>query len=140
METHEETKTMVETPRENRAARRDCLNRVNREGYRREERDEKLKNCHQSMLHKIRRAKKIHFWMNTGVVKFSTVHSFKGWEVHTLFLVVEGDFLDTDSVELAYTGLTRCINQLVVFNIGDDDVDRFFDRASEEIEIERFQI
>ena len=29
------------------------------------------------------------FWNNRGLVKFSTIHSFKGWEVDTLFLIIE---------------------------------------------------
>ena len=38
-------------------------------------------------LDKIRKNKKLHFWMNSGVTKFSTVHSYKGWEIKTLFLI-----------------------------------------------------
>jgi hypothetical protein len=36
----------------------------------------------------VRKARKFHFWMNPGTVKLATVHSFKGWEINTLFLVV----------------------------------------------------
>ena len=36
----------------------------------------------------IRRNKKLHFWMNNGTMKLSTIHSFKGWEIPTLFLII----------------------------------------------------
>jgi hypothetical protein len=39
----------------------------------------------------VRKARNFHFWMNPGTVKLATVHSFKGWEINTLFLVVHGD-------------------------------------------------
>ena len=37
----------------------------------------------------IRRGRKLHFWGNAGTTKFSTIHSFKGWETHTLVLIIE---------------------------------------------------
>lgn len=116
------------------------MNKVNSKGYTGIERDERLRNCHHNLLHRIRRLKKLHFWMNSGVVKFSTVHSFKGWEIHTLFLIVEGDFLEHDRIELAYTGLTRCMNNLIVFNIGDQTIESFFRSVNDEIELELFEI
>jgi hypothetical protein len=140
MATHEQTTTMVETPQERHQARRECMNKVNSKGYKGIEHDERLRNCHHNLLHRIRRSKKLHFWMNSGVVKFSTVHSFKGWEIHTLFLIVEGDFLEHDRIELAYTGLTRCMNNLIVFNIGDQAIESFFRSVNDEIEVEHFEI
>lgn len=38
-----------------------------------------------SIMDKIRRTRKFHFWMKTGTVKLCTTHSFKGWETNTLF-------------------------------------------------------
>ncbi|GFO97233.1 hypothetical protein ig2599ANME_1433 [groundwater metagenome] len=43
-------------------------------------------------INNIRRNKKFHFWMNPGTIKLSTIHSFKGWEIHTLFLIIEPGF------------------------------------------------
>jgi superfamily I DNA/RNA helicase len=37
----------------------------------------------------IRENKKLHFWMNSGTIKISTIHSFKGWESEVVFLIVE---------------------------------------------------
>ena len=48
--------------------------------------------------------------MKTGTIKLSTVHSFKGWEIDTLFLFIEKeeDEKEFANAELIYTGLTRC--------------------------------
>ena len=63
-------------------------------------------------VEKIRQGLKFNFWANAGIVKFSTIHSFKGWESSTLFLIIEnmdnlGDARATNE-ELFYTGITRC--------------------------------
>jgi hypothetical protein len=75
----------------------------------------------------IRRYKKNHFWMKTGTVKLSTIHSFKGWEIDTLFLIIEKEN-DTEfaNAELIYTALTRAKRNLVIFNIGNKKYNDFF--------------
>ena len=37
----------------------------------------------------IRNNKKFNFWINTGNIKISTIHSFKGWESDTIFLILQ---------------------------------------------------
>lgn len=76
----------------------------------------------------IRRNKKFHFWMKTGTTKLSSIHSYKGWESHTVFLIIdpEEDENQFESVELIYTGLTRAQLNLFVFNFGNDFYDDFF--------------
>ena len=37
----------------------------------------------------IRDNKKLNFYMNTGTIKISTIHSFKGWESEVVFLLFE---------------------------------------------------
>ena len=72
-------------------------------------------------IYSIRRHKKFHFWMKTGVMKLSTIHSFKGWEAPTLFLVLD----ETDgftSPELVYAGLTRCRFRLIIINRHNNDL------------------
>ena len=79
----------------------------------------------------IRKNKKRNFRMNPGLMKLSTTHSFKGWEIKNLFLVIENT--DTDkfvSPELIYTALTRCRNNLFVFNIGNTEYHKFFGSLS----------
>lgn len=74
----------------------------------------------------IRDNKKLHFWMNSGTLKISTINSFKGWESEVVFLVLEPKFETSTSFnnsfdELLYTGLTRCRRNLVVINFGNHE-------------------
>ena len=56
--------------------------------------------------------------MNSGTVKISTIHSFKGWESETVFLILE-DFNFQKSIdEIIYTGITRTRANLIVINYG----------------------
>lgn len=76
----------------------------------------------------IRDNKKLHFWMNSGTIKISTINSFKGWESEVLFLIIEPIYDRTTSFnlsfdELLYTGLTRCKRNLVVINFGNKEYD-----------------
>lgn len=60
---------------------------------------------------KVESNKKYGFNLNSGVMKLSTVHSFKGYESPTICLLVGC----RDSVEMVYTGLTRARENIVVF-------------------------
>lgn len=63
--------------------------------------------------------KKLHFWMNSGLIKVSTIHSFKGWESEVVFLLLEPKSqYSTSFDELIYTGITRTRSSLVVINLG----------------------
>jgi superfamily I DNA/RNA helicase len=42
----------------------------------------------------IRRSRRYNFWANAGTVKLSTVHSFKGRECSTVFVVIEKPYFD----------------------------------------------
>lgn len=79
-------------------------------------------------IEKLRRTKKNHFWMKTGTLKLSTTHSFKGWEINTLFLFIEKEEDDKEftNAELVYTALTRAKRNLIVFNLGNPKYDNFF--------------
>lgn len=70
----------------------------------------------------IRDNKKFNFWMNTGNIKISSIHSFKGWESDTVFLILQKHF-DGDPTfnELLYTGITRTRSNLVVINLGNSE-------------------
>lgn len=76
----------------------------------------------------IRDNKKLHFWMNSGTLKISTINSFKGWESEVVFLILEPIYNTPTSFnlsfdELLYTGLTRCRKNLVVINFGNQVYD-----------------
>lgn len=79
-------------------------------------------------LEGLRKSQKNHFWMKTGTVKLSTVHSFKGWEIDTLFLFIENEENNNEftNAELIYTGLTRAKRNLVIFNLGNIKYHDFF--------------
>ena len=75
---------------------------------------------------KIRDNKKLHFWMNSGTIKISTINSFKGWESEVVFLIIESKYDNSTTFnrsfdELLYTGLTRCRRNLVVINFGNQE-------------------
>lgn len=83
-------------------------------------------------IEKIRNSKKRHFWMGGAGMKLSTIYSFKGWEIHTLFLIIENDQVNSENEqtmsldELVYTGLTRCRQNLIIINLGNSRYDSFF--------------
>lgn len=79
-------------------------------------------------LKKLRRTRKLHFWPNPGTVKLSTVLSFKGWEAHTLVLVLrDGDLRDDPATdEVVYTALTRAKTNAVVVATGSHRYGAFF--------------
>lgn len=91
-------------------------------------------------LEEIRRNRKFHFWMESGTVKLSTVHSFKGWELQTGILLIDEDDMNDEerkkkgeplkgketTDELLYTALTRVRENLIVINIGNQKYDGFF--------------
>src|SRR5690606_14030847 len=52
---------------------------------------------------KISSAKKMGFNLNSGVMKLSSTHSFKGFESPFIFLLINNN----DSPEMVFTGLTR---------------------------------
>ncbi|MBS9766109.1 MAG: AAA family ATPase [Flavobacteriaceae bacterium] len=74
-------------------------------------------------LEMIRKNKKIHFHMNSGTIKLSTIHSFKGWESQTLFLIIERKFSQMEMTfdEILYTGITRSKANLVIINFGNEE-------------------
>ena len=70
----------------------------------------------------IRDNKKMNFYMNSGTVKISTIHSFKGWECENIFLIIErGHSMSFD--EILYTGITRSRKNLIIINYGNEEYD-----------------
>ena len=77
----------------------------------------------------IRDNKKYNFWMNSGTIKISSINSFKGWESEVVFLIIEPKYDRTTHFnmsfdELLYTGLTRCKQNLIVVNFGNEEYDQ----------------
>ena len=105
--------------------------RIERMHETKEEFDKIVNNANSDMLDyeltKIRRNYKRHFYAKSGLMKFSTVHSFKGWESDSILLLVSRNKADqSEATELIYTGLTRAKQNLIVLNGYDDFYDNFF--------------
>jgi len=80
-------------------------------------------------IEKIRQNKKNHFWMKTGTVKLSSIHSYKGWESHSIILIIgtENELnSNSESAELIYTAITRAQINLFILNMGNEKYDTFF--------------
>ena len=75
------------------------------------------------------RTRKHAFWMGTGGLKMSTIHSFKGWELDNVVLIwPPGEYGRAPRAErdaLFYTALSRGMRNLVVVN-----ADRSYDTWS----------
>lgn len=67
-------------------------------------------------------AKKIGFNLNSGVMKLSSTHSFKGFESPLIVLLINNN----DSPEMVFTGLTRAKENLMVFLEADSPYLGFF--------------
>lgn len=59
--------------------------------------------------------------MNSGTVKVSTIHSFKGWESETVFLILENFNFQMTFDEILYTGITRTRANLILINYGNKE-------------------
>jgi hypothetical protein len=73
-------------------------------------------------IDKIRRRKKCFFMQNSGLIKMSTIHSFKGLEAQTVFCILSPE----DEAEMVYTGITRAQKNLVIFDSSASGFRSFF--------------
>lgn len=125
---HEDTTITFESHEEFVAIKDNVTKLLLAKGFSEEQIKNKINKEMHDKLEELRRLRKNHFWMKTGTVKLSTIHSFKGWEINTLFLFIDKDEDDKEFVnsELIYTGLTRARKNLVIFNLGNNKYDNFF--------------
>lgn len=72
-------------------------------------------------ISELKKFKKIHFNANSGKMKFATPHSFKGFESATVFLII----LPNDSPEVIYTGLTRVIENVIVYDFSNSEISNY---------------
>jgi len=66
---------------------------------------------------KTERGKKLHFDPTREVVKFCTVHSYKGFESETIIAIISPSASKTEE-EIIYTALTRACTNLFIINFG----------------------
>lgn len=71
---------------------------------------------------KIKGRKKHFFVQNSGLIKLSTIHSFKGMESKTVFCILNGH----EEPEMVYTAITRAKENLVVFDKNNSIYANFF--------------
>lgn len=86
---------------------------------------EALNKSEKNELEKIRRMKKFGFNNNSGKLKLCTIHSFKGWEIDTLVIIIDKND-EKISDELIYTAITRCKKNLLIYNRGKEKYHKFF--------------
>lgn len=76
----------------------------------------------QDEIEAIRRRKKSFFMQNSGLIKLSTIHSFKGLEARTVFCILSPG----DEPEMVYTAITRAQRNLMVFDAPTSKYRSFF--------------
>ncbi|KIM07081.1 MAG: hypothetical protein KU38_11180 [Sulfurovum sp. FS08-3] len=81
-------------------------------------------NSSKKEIESIRKQKKIGFNHHSGKLKIATIHSFKGYEAKTVFLILD----ENDSNEIVYTALTRSQYNLVVFTLRNSKYNDFFSK------------
>ena len=64
------------------------------------------------------------FNLNSGVMKLSSTHSFKGFESPFIFLIINNN----DSPEMVFTGLTRAKENLMILLEGNSPYLDFFSK------------
>ena len=80
----------------------------------------------------VRRAKKMSFYMDNGSYKMSTIHSFKGWELDNIILIINPSPLNTNyeedknTYELIYTAITRAKKRLHILIVGNSELEAFY--------------
>lgn len=79
-------------------------------------------------LDALRRGRKFNFWAESGTIKFSTIHSFKGWEMESVFIIIDNELDEMERItpELLYTAFTRAMRNLVIIEIGKSQYTSFF--------------
>ena len=82
---------------------------------------------------KLDQLKKYAFQMNSGLLKFATVHSFKGMESKTVFYILDPN----DTEELVYTAITRAKENLIIYALGNETMSEFFAQKMETLGLKK---
>ena len=96
--------------------------------------DKAVKRKAKEDLDSLRRTSKMRFWMESGKIKLSTIHSYKGWGIHTEVLILDGrkdniaEGVERLTPSLIYTGITRAKKNLIIINLGGWQYHPFFQK------------
>lgn len=120
------------------AQTRSMINFETADQYQELKRKQQSATLFQRDLKDIRRAAKTHFTTDCDFIKFSTIHSFKGWEADNVILLLQPEMQGDSAFEgycvkdrentpaLIYTALTRAKQNLFIINLGNDKYHSFF--------------
>ena len=94
-------------------------------------------------LYGIQRAAKFSFQMESGLIKISTIHSYKGWGINNEILILTEAGLPNQkrpdetflNDEMVYAAITRAKKRLVIVNIAHQKYDNFFSKHLTKTEI-----
>lgn len=66
----------------------------------------------------LQRGYKVGFWMQGGMIKVCTIHSFKGWELSNILILFNPEKQQEETqYQLLYTAITRSQQNLTVYNM-----------------------
>lgn len=120
------------------AQTRSMINFETADQYKELRRKQQSATLFQKDLKDIRRAAKTHFTTDCDCIKFSTIHSFKGWEADNVILLLQPEMQGDSAFEgycvkerentpaLIYTALTRAKQNLFILNLGNNKYHSFF--------------
>lgn len=93
------------------------------------------KNLLKRKIYYQRRSAKTSFEMETGKVKLSTIHSYKGWGIDTEIFIISKDFVkkNDNPDEVIYTAITRAKTNLIIINLENNKYHHFFEKAQKEV-------
>ncbi|MDE5832746.1 MAG: hypothetical protein K2H64_07165, partial [Desulfovibrio sp.] len=80
------------------------------------------------IIDKLNRHKKLHFEMNSGFLKFSTIHSFKGMQSPYIVAILRGKM----SPEMVYSAISRAKFGLLILAYSNNKYRDFFMKYAEE--------
>ena len=75
-------------------------------------------------LRDIQNRRKHGFRMNPGTIKLCTIHSFKGWEINTIVIVLDRN--PNIQKEHIYTALTRAKKNIIIIDFGGNEYGGYF--------------
>lgn len=95
------------------------------------------KNKFKDNLRVLRKGYKVEFWMQGGMIKVCTIHSFKGWELSNILILFNPDQEQEETkYQLLYTAITRSQQNLTVYNMV-NSLNQFSEEAIEKGYIEK---